>query len=168
MAKNTGGFVEIPIPELNELVELADSGQIRTKIQRGPRRSGDVLGTATPNGYLTVGIKSKRFLAHRVAFALANGRWPTMWVDHINGDKKDNRPENLREASVLESSWNTPGFGASGVKGISFRQDRGFWRAEITVRGVKRYLGSFKCKEMAELAYVSASERFHGKFSRVA
>jgi hypothetical protein len=59
------------------------------------------------NGYARVRISVNRakygVSAHRIAFALANGRWPDMVVDHIDGDRTNNRPGNLREVTQGEN-----------------------------------------------------------------
>ena len=72
------------------------TGQLSTK----KRTLRSVLNKTT--GYETVNIKSSPFLVHRLAFALMNGRWP-ITIDHINGDRTDNRWTNLRECDQTQN-----------------------------------------------------------------
>lgn len=88
-------------------------------------------------------------------------------VDHINGNKLDNRRENLREAT---RSQNQAHRGAqknskSGVKGVSQRGSK--WRAFIQVKGRTLWLGSFGTKEEAADAYRVAALRHYGEFAGV-
>ena len=82
----------------------AETGTIRHKGKNRP-----VKGGRHSRGYLVilVGPKSKRchIFLHRMAWALAYGRWPSQ-IDHINGDKTDNRLCNLREVSSIENNVN--------------------------------------------------------------
>ena len=90
-----------------------------------------------------------------------------MEIDHINGDTLDNRPENLREATRSENEMNKlPGKrNSSGIKGVSWEKRRSKWRAQITVNGEYKYLGSFGTRDEAESAYIAASIEMHGGFS---
>ena len=74
-------------------------------ITRTDRKGG--CGSLDKYGYLILKIKGRQYKAHRVAFALHNGRWPAGVIDHINGNRSDNRIENLREVSQAQNVANT-------------------------------------------------------------
>ena len=82
----------------------AETGAIRHK-----GRDRAVKGVVHVCGYrrinIRVGKNYTRILMHRAAWALYYGRWPSE-IDHINGDKTDNRLENLREVSASENDAN--------------------------------------------------------------
>ena len=105
--------------------------------------------------------------AHRAIWALHSGEWPSMAVDHIDGNKINNRIENLRLADNAQNGWNrgAPKASKSGIKGVTLSQ--GKWRAQLTVRGMPIYLGQFKCRTAAAYAYAVASKEHHGQFGRV-
>lgn len=61
------------------------------------RYAGKIAGKANRDGYLSIKLKGKFFLAHRLIWLLHNGNWPQYEIDHLNGDPRDNRIENLRD-----------------------------------------------------------------------
>lgn len=56
-------------------------------------------------GYLVGHFRAKLLAAHRVVFAIQEGRWPKI-IDHINGDRADNRWKNLRETTPTGNLMN--------------------------------------------------------------
>jgi hypothetical protein len=87
-------------------------------------------------------------------------------IDHINGDKLDNRKSNLR---VLTCSQNAMNRGpqtnnSSGYKGVVYDRSRNKWKAEIGVNKKRIHLGRFDSAEEAALAYNQASFKYHGEF----
>jgi HNH endonuclease/AP2 domain len=100
------------------------------------------------------------------------GRWPKGEIDHVNGNKDDNRWENLREATRSQNIANarTPGCNTSGYKGVYFDRSKPRvkpWRASITVDGRTVRLGYFATPEKAWLAYVLAARKHYGDFARI-
>lgn len=110
-------------------------------------------------GHLTGRIFGLLVFAHRVVFALVNGRWPEGEIDHINGDAGDNRPFNLRDVTHRENLRNMKRSRAntSGATGVSFNKRLGKWMAHITVDGNARHLGFYDQKEEAVAARAAAS-----------
>jgi len=116
-------------------------------------------------GYLRGTLFNKNHRAHRICWALYYGDWPQGSIDHINGDKTDNRIKNLRDVSHQENMTNLKrsSNNTSGFKGVSHTKE-GNWRAYITNKGKRKVLGTFKTKEEAakvrkaaevELGYVT-------------
>lgn len=68
-------------------------------------RSGKLAG-GTKDGYTIIRIFDRNFPAHRLAWLLVNGTWPTGVIDHINGDRGDNRSCNLRDVTPTENARN--------------------------------------------------------------
>ena len=103
-----------------------------------------------------------RYSGHRLAWLMVYGRWPNEMIDHINGDRSDNRIENLREISAAENHYNlgVPKSNKSGCVGV-YRSKEGNWCAEITKHSKKVHLGTFaSLLEAAEAR--KAAEREYG------
>jgi hypothetical protein len=98
------------------------------------------------------------------------GAGPGDVVDHANGDKTDNRRENLRLCTHAENMRNrkTARTNKLGVKGVYLDGRRNKYRAEIKHDGRRHCLGTFDDIDAARLAYAAASERLHGEFGRTA
>lgn len=96
------------------------------------------------------------------------GRQHGKMIDHIDGNKLDNRRKNLRFATASENQFNTGirKTNTSGCKGVSWNHRQSKWIANIRSDGKKIYLGSFSDKYEAAAAYESAAQKYHGEFAR--
>lgn len=87
--------------------------------------------------------------------------------DHINGNRLDDRRENLRICSHAENLWNR-GYAKnnrSGFKGVYKHLNCNKWAAEIGKNGKRFYLGLFETPELAHEFYCLAAEMLHGEFA---
>lgn len=137
------------------------------------RYAGTKAFTATNRGGYHHGSVNKVTLyAHRVAFALRHGRWPSEQIDHVNGDRTDNRAENLREVSNSENHRNRPArkdMDSDAVFGVSRSANGTRWKVQIGA-GKNKYLGTFDTKAEAIAARKAAEKRlgFHENHGRAA
>lgn len=149
----------------HEFFEYKD-GKLFWKVTRGAIKSGWEAGTDHGSGYKVVMLNGKSHRVHRIIFAMHHGYLPEE-VDHINGNKSDNRVENLRAATTSQNGMNKGVSSAnrSGVKGVSWNKNDRQWKARVCVSGVEKYIGGFKDKNSAEAAVISARNQLHGEFA---
>ena len=103
-----------------------------------------------PNGYLRVSVLGKSHLAHRFAWFLHTGEWPSGVIDHINGDRSDNRIGNLRDVSPSENASNRrPGTNSQyELTGISLLKDKNVYVVSVIRDG--QQLPTKWCKTLEE------------------
>jgi hypothetical protein len=157
-----------PIDDLRRLLEYnPDTGVFTWLVSRVCVRAGSEAGYTDKRGYKRVKINGRRHLAHRLAWLIHTGEVPSAHIDHIDGNKSNNRIANLREATSGENSHNvsTPKHNTSGIKGVSWDRNSGKWKAQIAVEGVHLHLGLFRSIECAADAVREARCRLHGDFA---
>lgn len=111
------------------------------------------------HGYEMGALLSQRHMkAHRAAWAIYYGRWPDGHIDHINGDRSDNRIRNLRDVSRLENQRNVAlnRRNKSGYLGVYWLDSCRRWWAYIGSGPTRKTLGYFECKADAIAARKSA------------
>ena len=123
---------------------------------------GDIAGCRDDKGYITVGIHKRIYKAHRLVWLIAYGEWPTGLIDHIDGNKSNNRLDNLRlvnETGNAENVRKPNKRNQSGFMGVVFVNNR--WRTSITAKNKTRYIGTFDTPEEAHQAYLKAKRQLH-------
>lgn len=142
-----------------------DTGVIRWKKSTGRRgKPGDIAGNIESKGYRRISFFGKSYGGHRIAILLATGEWPSQEVDHINGDRADNRLCNLREANRTVNGRNIHGpmaHNTSGFLGVYFHKKNRRWAAQIKVNKKSIHLGQFGTAEEAHACYLEAKRKLH-------
>ena len=130
-------------------------------------RKGSVWGTLDERGYLIGTLSNKRVYLHRLAFKHMGEPVPDI-VDHINGNRKDNRWCNLRPADNTTSMQNRskPSHNTSGYKGVSYHRGKQKYHTRITVNKKVLHLGYFDCPVEAYKAYCGAADKHFKEFAR--
>lgn len=125
------------------------------------RLAGREAFTASVSGYRSGCLFDQCQFAHRVVWAIMTNAWPVE-IDHINGNRQDNRWINLREASHASNQKNypTPKSNTSGVMGVYWAKDVNKWRATIRANGKKVCLGSYDGFDDAVAAQMAARAEF--------
>ncbi|MBU9563063.1 HNH endonuclease [Burkholderia multivorans] len=130
--------------------------------------NGTVAGREDSDGYRRIHIPSIGMIGvHRLIFLLHHGFLPE-FVDHIDGNPRNNRIENLRAATRHENAWNvkTPRANTSGRKGVYHLKPSGKWQVSIRVNCKLKYIGVFNTFEEACIARDQAEQEFHGEYRR--
>lgn len=135
-----------------------------------PRYAGKPAGHCDSYGYHQIKINSVYYLAHRMAWLFIHGEWPEKEMDHINGNRADNRLVNLRLCSRMQNMANSgrKSTNKSGYKGVYLkaRHTKKRWASQIRAGGKQITLGYFDTPEAAHAAYVKAAKELHGAFHR--
>lgn len=139
----------------------------KTSIKAAAIKIGSAAGWDNGSGYLVVKLMNKNYPIHRLVYLIHHG-WLPITIDHIDGDTLNNKIENLRACSITENCQNQgiSKNNTSGYKNVSKNQRCSTWKVEITVNGVKKYLGSYKDKIKAERVAVEARRMYFGEFAR--
>lgn len=124
-------------------------------------KKNDCAGCTESNGYISIRYKGKGYKAHRLAWLLSYGIWPTSLIDHINGQRNDNRLSNLREATPSQNGQNRKPnkSNRTGFKGVS--PHHGKFKADIKHSGKRWFLGLFDTAQEAANAYAETAQQFH-------
>lgn len=140
------------------------SGICTLKVDRHKAKAGEPIDEryVYKKGYALIGLKGKPYLLHRLIWLWMTGSFPDNEIDHINGDKMDNRWENLRDVTRAEQMHNRAVWGASKASIGTRKVPSGRWQAHITTDGQKHYLGTYDSEEAAMRAYLQAKILFHG------
>lgn len=141
------------------------TGHFTRRHAGGGKQAGTVVTGGRSRVYLCVSGKLVR--SSRAAWTLLNGPIPDgMEVDHINGDKRDDRASNLRLATHAQNLRNRAVHrnNRTGVKGVT--RYRSGYLAMICVAGRRIYLGTFDTLESAARAYAAAAAVHFGEFVR--
>lgn len=168
--KNNGKQYEnLTIDRVRELLDYdPETGIFTRRIYRGGTKSiSEPAGYTHSKGYRIVRVDLEMIKGHRLAWFMFYGEWPKKEIDHINGNKDDNRIANLRQADRSENMRNCgmKSNNTSGFKGCRLREKG--WQARITLRGKQIHLGFFGTALEASAAYEAAARELHGEFTRV-
>jgi hypothetical protein len=124
----------------------------------------DLPGHGNLKGYRTIGLFNKKYLAHRVAWLYVYGEWPEQHIDHINGERGDNRIANLRDVPLKVNTQNKRSpmpSNKSGLLGAVWYPQNQKFRARIQVGKKFIHIGMFYTAEAAHEAYVRAKRKYH-------
>lgn len=131
------------------------TGDFFWKVRRGAFRAGSKAGHIDNTGYLRIRI-GKLYQAHRLAWLYCYGYWPKKYIDHIDGNKLNNKIENLRDVSHTTNVRN-----AHKAKGYSWMKSRNKYIAYIVINKKQKHLGYFENEKDARRAYLEAKEKYH-------
>jgi hypothetical protein len=133
--------------------------------RNGAVKIGSIAGSLNSDGYMQIKVFNKLYRSHRLAWFMMTGKWPKETIDHIDGDRKNNRFSNLREATKGQNRANSKVNRGRFLKGAY--PHSGKWVARITHKSKTKYLGFYETEKEAHLAYQIAAKTFHQQFARM-
>lgn len=151
------------LPTQAILRELFDyeplTGNLRWRVNRGTARAGAVAGTPHVDGYVSICVDRRRYLAHRLIWAWMRGDVPDgAEIDHDNGVRNDNRWDNLflttHKGNMMNSKLRSDN--KSGVNGVRWHKKCRKWRVVIG----RKHIGLFTQLGAAIAAREAANEKY--------
>lgn len=118
-----------------------------------------LAGSTRADRYRSLHVRGIGFFEHRAAWAYMTGAWPVEDIDHLNGDRGDNRWLNLRMVSTQVNCQNRRAAtvaNRSGLLGAHFNAQMGKYVSAVRIDGKQKYLGTFATAEEAHQAHLAA------------
>ncbi len=120
----------------------------------------DISKPSSKHGYVEVRYEHRMIKAHRLIYALVYGPHydQSLNIDHINGNRLDNHPENLRLVTPRGNSCNKESHRNGRLPGCAYHKASGKWQAYVTDNNEYKYLGLYATQEEAHSAYLAYLE----------
>ena len=150
-----------------------EEGALRWARKAVYKQIGDLVGLSNVKGkhriaFLSIKGKLIHFVESNAIWYLYTGEWPTLEIDHIDGNPHNNKKDNLRLVTRSQQQMNR-------IAGKSGRQNKGVykrdygnkWSAQIWINGICKNLGTYTSEEEASEVRELATEMLHGKFANI-
>lgn len=148
-------------PETGVITNKLDRGVLKSGIVRAP--AGEVAGYVNKKGYRQIRIDGIEYLASRLGWFMHYGSWPKEELDHKNGERDDNRMENLQEVTCRQNHQNYKIHRTGRYPGVCWDKSHHKWKAQASVASKRKFLGHFNTEEEGFLAYVDYIHKVFGQ-----
>lgn len=144
-----------------------DTGEF-TWIKKVRKRTlvGERAGGRNTLGYILIQVGGVQMYAHRLAWWFVHGEWPSKNIDHIDGNKDNNRIGNLRLCGQKDNNGNRGAVARprpTKFKGVCWHKRGKKWAARVA----GKHLGMFDTDVSAAIAYDRAALEYYGEFARL-
>lgn len=155
----------IDLELVNEYLQYDDGVLTWKKSPSGKAKVGKLAGTLDRYGYRVIRLKGNQWKAHRIVWTMFHGDCPDI-LDHINGNKDDNRLENLREADVQLNALNRDCSNPTGHRWVN-KTPTGKYNVCRKIKGVAQYYGTYeKLEDAAAVSKQIIVDNFPGVYRR--
>lgn len=153
---------EITQSRLKQVLAYDLNTGVFTRVARSGVIAGTIAGTLKPDGYRQVRVDGRKHYAARLALLYVTGIYPD-FVDHINGDRDDNRFSNLRQATKVQNGQNIAlsKRNSSGYTGVSWREASQKWLVRIMLERRSIHIGYAETAEQGYEMYLAAKRKYH-------
>ena len=153
--------------QVKELFNYQEDGYLTWAVNIRRARIGNKVGIIHTNGYLRTRVNGLLQSNHRLIFLWHHGYMPKI-VDHIDGNKLNNKIDNLRVANNTQNQQNAKINikSTSGYKNVSLCPQTKKWAVKISVDGLRKTIGRFDDVELADLVAQEARKKYHKEFAR--
>jgi hypothetical protein len=128
--------------------------------------AGNPQPTKRNKYYWVIQINGKKYKRGHLVYFLTHGEWPKPCLDHINGNSLDDRPENLRKATIMENAWNHKSRKRKINLPMGVRVNcSGRFSARIAYKGKQIHLGAFDTPQDASNIYQLKRKELYGQFA---
>jgi hypothetical protein len=150
---------------IKDIYDYKDGGLYWKSTTSNAIKVGDRAGYVTSHGYRKIHFLDKQEYEHRLVYLWHHGYIPKE-IDHINGNKLDNRIENLREVTHSQNAMNVKlkKNNTSGVKGVCWDKTRNKWKVKVSINNKTINCGRYDDFELAELVAIEARDKYHRQF----
>jgi hypothetical protein len=137
-----------------------ETGDILQKKKRPRIRVGAIAGSITPKGYRYIQAKGRKYPAHHLVWFFETGSFPSLFIDHIDGNKLNNHFSNLREVTTKQNNEHRgkQKNNTTGYKGVTYNKRLDKFVAQIQHNYQMKYLGVFKTALEASQSYEQAAK----------
>ena len=153
--------------QLKKLFNYHEDGYLVWAVNRKRAKIGDKAGILHLNGYYRTGINGKLYCNHRLIYIFHYGIVPK-FIDHIDGNKTNNKINNLRPATNKQNQHNAKlsSKNTSGYKNVTFCTQTKKWAVKIKINGQQKTIGRYNDIELADLVAQEIRRKYHGEFAR--
>ncbi len=158
---------ELTQERLKELLDYdPENGVFTWRLDRlNEVKAGKEAGHLNPYGYIVIRVCGSLQRAHRLAFLYMTGMFPVFHVDHIDGNRSNNKWLNLRNCNRSENGQNLKkaqlNNNSSGLLGCYFDKESNKFKAAIGINNTRINLGRFKTAKEAHECYLKAKREIH-------